>query len=71
MSRDAHEELTVLYVEEHDRYGVSKGYRGTCLCGWESSLCGKVEQIGAEFDEHLTDIQLLPPDAHLGHVGDE
>lgn len=39
----------VIYVDEPG----SKGYRGFCACGWESTLSGKIEFIGAEFDEHF------------------
>lgn len=35
--------------------GEQKGFRGYCKCGWESTLCGKIEYIGAEFDEHFED----------------
>lgn len=42
------------YLDGSPTAGEDAGYRGFCSCGdWESTLCGKMADIGAEFDEHV------------------
>lgn len=42
-------------VSEIYRDNIGEGFRGTCLCGWETDLSNTVQDIGEQFDEHFAE----------------
>ena len=59
MSKVSSHRLVVKIVDKRVPKEIFKdrGMRGFCPCGWQSTLSGTAEQIGAEFDEHLEEIE--------------